>query len=143
MKVISRFAPLIVVVALVYLLLSDNLLSLSPFVIAVQLGAIALSIWARSVFQPDQFSIHAEAKKGQLLAKGPYKYIRHPMYTSALLLIWSGILSHLSPINIAIGVIVTGVVAVRIIVEEQSLSACYPEYAGYALSTKRIIPMLI
>ena len=74
---------------------------------------------------------------------GPYQYIRHPMYAAALLLIWSGILSHLSPVNLAIGVLVTSVVAVRMVVEEQYLSALYPGYTGYAHSTKRVIPLVV
>lgn len=143
LKLISKSALLIVIIAILYLLISGNLLSRSPLVIAAQLLAIALSVWARRSFQPDQFSIHAEAKEGQLLVGGPYQYIRHPMYAAALLLIWSGILSHHSPVNLAIGVLVTSAVAVRMVVEEQSLSARYPGYVSYAHSTKRLIPLVI
>ena len=143
MKQISKFALLILVVAILYLLISGNLLSSSPFVIAAQLSAVALSIWARRSFQAGQFSIHAEPKAGQLVAKGPYKFIRHPMYAAALLLIWSSILGHISPVNIVIGVIVTCEVAIRIVTEEEYLRAQYPEYAEYSRKTKRIIPYII
>ena len=143
MKQISKFALLILIVAILYLLISGNLLSSSPFIIAAQLLAVALGIWARRSFQEGQFSIHAEPKKGQLMAKGPYKFIRHPMYTAALLLIWSGILGHISTVNIVISVIVTCVAAIRIVTEEGYLRAQYPDYAEYALKTKRIIPYII
>jgi protein-S-isoprenylcysteine O-methyltransferase Ste14 len=142
-KLISKSALLIMIVAILYLLSSGNLLSLSPSVIAVQLLAVALSVWSRRSFQPDQFSIHAEPKKGQLLSRGPYQYIRHPMYAAALLLIWSGIWAHTSPVNLAIGVIVTGIVGVRIGIEEQHLRTRYPDYAEYSHRTKRIIPLII
>lgn len=143
MKLISKFALLIIILAILYLLISGNLFSLSPLVIAAQLLAIALSIWARRSFQADQFSIREEPKEGQLLLRGPYQYIRHPMYAAALLLIWSGIWSHISPINLIIGLIVTGVVAVRIVIEEQYLRIRYPDYATYSHKTKRIIPIII
>lgn len=143
MKLISKFALLIMIVAILYLLISGNLLSLSPFVIAAQLLAIALSVWARRSFQPDQFGIHAEPKEGQLLLSGPYQFIRHPMYAAALLLIWSGIWAHISPVNLVIGVIITGIVAVRIVIEEQYLHTRYPDYATYSHRTKRIIPLII
>ena len=142
-KLISKFALLIAIVALLYLLISGNLLSLSPLVIAAQVLAIALSVWARRSFQPDQFSLHAEPKEGQLLLRGPYQFIRHPMYAAALLLIWSGIWGHISPVNLVIGVIVTGIIAVRIVIEEQYLRTRYPDYVAYSYRTKPIIPLII
>ena len=143
MKLISKFALLFVLVTILYLLISGNLFSLSPFIIATQLLAVALSVWARRSFQKGQFNIQAEPKEGQVLSRGPYQFIRHPMYAAALLLIWSGILGHVSPINLIIGVIITGVVTIRIVVEEQYLRTCYPDYAEYARITKQIIPLII
>jgi protein-S-isoprenylcysteine O-methyltransferase Ste14 len=143
MKLISKFALLITILAILYFLISGNLFSPSPFVIAGQLLAVALSIWARRSFQAGQFSINAEPAEGTLLLTGPYQVIRHPMYTSAMLLVWSSILGHLSIINVVIGLIVTGVIAVRIVTEEQFLQARYPDYAEYSRKTKRIIPFII
>jgi len=143
MKLISNFALPIVIITILYLLISGNLLSRSPLVIVVQLLAVALSIWARRSFQKNQFSIHPEPREGQLLLRGPYQFIRHPMYAATLLLIWSGILGHISLINLVIGIIVSGVVAIRIAIEEQYLRTHYPGYAEYSHRTKRIIPLII
>jgi protein-S-isoprenylcysteine O-methyltransferase Ste14 len=143
MKVISKFTLLLVLVAILFLLLTGNLFSLSPIVIAIQILSLALSIWARKSFQPGQFSIHAEPKEGGLLHRGPYQFIRHPMYAAALLIIWSGVIGHYSPINLAVALIVTTAVAIRIVVEEQGLRIQYPDYAEYTHSTKRIIPKVI
>ena len=71
-KIISKVALLVLVIAILYLLLSGNFFSLSPFVIAGQLLAVALSAWARRSFQSGQFSIHAEPTKGVMLRTGPY-----------------------------------------------------------------------
>src|SRR3990170_4394469 len=138
MKQISKFGLPITILTILYLIFSGNLFSSSPFVIAAQILAVALSIWARRSFQKGQFSIHAEPEKGTLLATGPYRVIRHPMYAAALLLIWSGILGHLSIINIVIGMIAISVAAIRIVYEEQFLQAQYPDYAEYSHKTKRI-----
>jgi protein-S-isoprenylcysteine O-methyltransferase Ste14 len=143
MKTISKFALLVLVVAILYLLISGNLLSLSPLVIAVQVLAIALSIWARRSFQSGQFSIHAEPLDGSLLSTGPYRFVRHPMYTAALLLVWSSVLGHLSAITLVVGLIVTGVSAVRIVTEEQFLRTRFSGYTEYARKTKRVIPLLV
>ena len=142
-KIISKVALLVLVVAILYLLLSGNFFSLSPFVIAGQLLAVALSAWARRSFQSGQFSIHAEPTKGVMLRTGPYQVIRHPMYAAALLLIWSSVFGHLSLVTVIIGFIVTFVTAIRIVTEDRFLLTHFPEYAEYSRSTKRIIPFLI
>lgn len=143
MKIVSRFALLILVFAILYLLISGNLISANPLVIAGQLFAIALSIWARRSFTGEKFSIHAQPVERPLLLSGPYKFIRHPMYTSALLFIWSSILGHLSMLNAIIGLIVTGIIVARIVVEEQFLDEYYVDYTDYSAKTKRIIPYVI
>ena len=142
-KLISKFALLILILAILYLLISGNLLTPSPLIIAAQLLAVALSVWARRSFQGGQFSVHAEPVERSLLMTGPYQFIRHPMYTSAMLLVWSSILGHFSLINVVVGLIVTGAIAVRIVIEEQFLRTHYPDYAEYSRKTKRIIPYLI
>lgn len=143
MKIISKIALPVLGIAILYLLLSGNFFSLSPFVIAGQLLAVAFSAWARRSFQGEQFSIQAEPIDGPMLRTGPYQAIRHPMYASALLLIWSSVFGHLSLVTTIIGFIVTCVIAVRIVTEDQFLRLHFPEYAEYARKTKRIIPFVI
>lgn len=111
--------------------------------IVVQVLAIALMSWARRSFQPGQFNIHAEPKEGQMISSGPYKYIRHPMYASAFVIIWSGILGHISYLNFVIGVIVAIVISIRIMTEEEYLRSHYPEYLDFSRKTKMIIPFII
>ncbi len=142
-KIISKIALPVLGISILYLLFSGNFFSPSPFVIAGQLLAVALSAWARRSFQSGQFSIHAEPKEGHLLSSGPYQFIRHPMYAAALLLIWSSIFGHLSLVTVVIGLIVTGVIGVRIMTEDQFLLSRFPEYAEYSRTTKRIIPFII
>ena len=143
MKYISKFALLILIIGILILLLSGNLLSKSQFIIAGQLIAITIGIWARRSFQTGQFNINAEPREGKLLITGPYRYIRHPMYAAALLLIWSSIIGHLHPLSIVVGLIITFVIAVRIKNEDIVLRGHFIKYAEYARTTKRIIPFVI
>jgi protein-S-isoprenylcysteine O-methyltransferase Ste14 len=139
---ISKFALPVTLLAGLYLLISGNLFSINPFLV-VQGLAVIMMAWARRSFQPGQFNIHAEPKEGHLISSGPYKFIRHPMYASALMIIWSGILGHFSPENFAIGFIVTVVVSIRIITEEKYLSTYFPAYLNYSRKTKLIIPFFL
>ncbi len=141
-KYISKFALLILVISIIVLLVTGNFLSESPFIIIGQLLCVGFSAWARRSFQKEQFSIHAEPSDGSLLTVGPYKYVRHPMYTSALFLIWISIAGHFSIFTVVIGLILTSVTAIRIINEEQLLSLKFHDYKNYKLKTKTIIPFL-
>jgi len=142
MKFISKFALPVTLLASLYLLISGNLFSINQFLV-VQVLAVIVMFWARRSFQPGQFNIHAEPKEGPMISSGPYKFIRHPMYSSALVIIWTGILGHFSTVNLVITVFVTVVVSIRIITEEQYLSAHYPSYLYYSGKTKLIIPFII
>jgi protein-S-isoprenylcysteine O-methyltransferase Ste14 len=142
MKLISKAALLILLLAILFLLISGNLLSWSPIVIAGQLLAIGLAAWARRSFGTTQFSIHAEPIESSLLSAGPYQFIRHPMYAAALLFLWTSILGHFLFINVLLGALVTAVIMVRIFAEETLLQTSYPDYLNYASKTKRIIPFV-
>ena len=110
--------------------------------IAGQVLAVLLAIWARRSFGAAQFSIHAAPAGGEVVSASPYHFIRHPMYAAALLLIWTTILGHLSPLHVGLGVVVTAVILIRIAAEETLLQASYPDYLAYTGQTKRIIPFL-
>ena len=139
----SGGGALVVLGVLAWLLASGSALSSAPPVVAAQLAAIVLTVWARRTFAVSQFRAGAEPGAGPLLAAGPYRYVRHPMYAAALLLVWACVLGHWSVVNALAGAVVTAVIAARIPVEEQLLRTRYPEYEAYAARTRRLVPFLL
>jgi len=136
--------PLIVVIsAIIVLAVTRSLLVASPYVIAAQALAVALSVWARRSFPRGTFRVGADPGASSIIRRGPYRFIRHPMYSAALLLIWAAVLSHLSPWTLTLGLVVTLAVSFRLIAEEQLLRTHYPEYSEYARSTKALIPFIV
>ncbi|MBZ5658864.1 MAG: isoprenylcysteine carboxylmethyltransferase family protein [Acidobacteriia bacterium] len=141
--VISRYALLFVIGAFVLLAATGNLFSSSVVVIAAQLLAVSIAIWARRSFPTKTFRVDATPSAETVIRRGPYRLIRHPMYSAALLFIWAAVLAHLSTWTAAIGAFVTIIAALRIVFEERFLRDRYPDYAGYAQVTKAIVPYLI
>lgn len=141
---ITSAVPLLVVIgAIVALGATHSLFAWSPFVIAAQAGAIAMSVWARRSFPRGTFRVTADPSGPSVIRRGPYRFLRHPMYSAALLFIWAAVLSHLSMLNLAVGFAVTGMVAFRVVGEERLLRARYPEYGEYARSTKALVPFIV
>ncbi len=139
---ILKFALGFVILTILALLIQGDLLSVSPLVIAGQAAAIVLTLSARATFRKQEFKVIAEPGSGPLIRRGPYRFLRHPMYAGALLFIWASILGHWSLFNFAIGIIVLVVVFWRISLEEQLLRTRYADYAAYAGRTKRIVPFI-
>jgi protein-S-isoprenylcysteine O-methyltransferase Ste14 len=65
------------------------------------------------------------------------------MYAGALLFIWGAVLSHLALWTVAVAVVVTAAVTMRIYVEERVLRERYIEYDTYAQTTKALVPYLV
>ncbi len=141
--VITRYALVFVIAAIVFLAATGNLFSSSVVVIAAQLLAVGIAVWARRSFPTKTFRVDATPATETVIRRGPYRLIRHPMYAAALLFIWAAVLSHLSWWTVTIGAVVTTITALRIVFEERFLRGRYSDYAAYAQETKAVIPYLI
>jgi protein-S-isoprenylcysteine O-methyltransferase Ste14 len=140
LKMLSIFGLLVMAAALVGLYLTGSLISLNPITIALQVAAVALLAWARLTFGGRSFHAAANPTAGGLVTTGPYRYIRHPIYTAACLFGWGGIIAHWSLLSVALGVVLLAGGFVRMLCEEKLVKQSYPEYLEYAKVTKRMIP---
>jgi protein-S-isoprenylcysteine O-methyltransferase Ste14 len=142
LTVVTRYALFFVIGAVILLAARGDLFSSSVIVVAAQLLAVVIAIWARRSFPTKTFRVDATPSAETVIRRGPYRLIRHPMYSAALLFIWAAVLSHLSLWALAIGTAVTIIAALRVVFEERFLRDRYPEYAAYAQATKAIVPYL-
>ena len=142
LKAVSSVALPVVIAVLVTLAVTGNLFGTSPVLIGIQLMSVGLAVWARRSFPRGSFRVVATPGGETLVQKGPYRFIRHPMYAAALLLLWSGVLSHVSFWTVMLGLPATCVVIVRIVIEERLLRERYEDYSRYAKATKALIPFV-
>jgi len=140
LKATSLFSLAVMAAALITLLMTHALFSAAPLVILVQGGALVLMLWARITFGLRSFHASAEPTAGGLVIAGPYRYIRHPIYTAACLFGWAGVVAHLSAFTSLLGILLFLGALGRIVSEERLLVLRYPEYRDYAQHTKRMIP---
>ncbi|HEX8029846.1 MAG TPA: isoprenylcysteine carboxylmethyltransferase family protein [Vicinamibacterales bacterium] len=128
------------VAGIVGLFYSGALFQRTPSVIALQVMAALLMVWARLTFGRRSFHPSATPTAGGLVMTGPYRYLRHPIYTAALLFAWPGALIQRSPASIGFAALVSAGAVIRMLCEESLLVRQYPDYVEYASTTKRMIP---
>jgi protein-S-isoprenylcysteine O-methyltransferase Ste14 len=90
------------------------------------------------------FRVYPELKPGfRLITKGPYHYIRHPMYSSVILTVL-GTSAYLNdPLNY-LGLCMTVIaVTLKALKEEHLISEENPAYKEYVSRTTRFIPFVL
>ena len=104
-------------------------------------AGVVLGLWALAANRPGNFNIRPQPREGgRLIEHGPYRWIRHPMY-SALLLAGLGV-AWLAGNAIAWGALAALAVVLRLKagIEEAAMSRAHAGYVGYRQRTKRFVP---
>ena len=111
------------------------------------LCAVLMGGWALSANRPGNFNIRPTPRPGgQLVQSGPYRWIRHPMYTAILLAAVAGLLGADADHRLAVAaaaVALAVVLRVKAEVEERWMVAHHPAYVDYILTTRRFVPWLV
>jgi len=104
-------------------------------------GVIALwAFWAMGLGNIRAFP--EIPQHGWLVVHGPYRWVRHPMYTSLLVITLAWVIDQPLPFRVALWVGLMVTLWVKLRYEEQLLLTRFPSYAEYLLRTKRLIPFL-
>ncbi len=118
-------------------LMPENIYILSGFIFSVSLAA-----WSMAVMR-FHFNAAPEILPGaSLKTKGPYKLIRHPMYTSVLCLILLWVINDFSFIRAGIYLILITDLIIKINYEERLLSEKFENFSEYKRRTKKIVPYI-
>jgi protein-S-isoprenylcysteine O-methyltransferase Ste14 len=141
-KSASLVATGVLVLAVLGLLVRHSLFGGRPIAVAAQILAAGLMLAARLAFGWRSFHAGANPTEGGLVTHGPYRFIRHPIYSAVLLFVWAGALSHASALTVSLAALASAATAVRIRAEERLIVERYPEYAAYAARVKRVIPFI-
>jgi protein-S-isoprenylcysteine O-methyltransferase Ste14 len=118
------------------LLLISGLLALHGFVELVRHG------------RPDREEIDDKTFRFEhttvLVLSGAYRFVRHPMYLSMILLGWGVVIKNVSELTLAIGVAQTALVVTAAFVEEsENLDRFGEAYRDYMRRTRRFVPFVV
>lgn len=125
-------------------LASDMPLALQALGLVVYLASTLFTLW---VFRENSFAapvVKLQAERAQrVISTGPYRYVRHPMYSGMILFFASVPLILGSTWGLAIAPLFLALLAIRIRIEERTLIAGLPGYTEYAARVRyRLLPGL-
>jgi protein-S-isoprenylcysteine O-methyltransferase Ste14 len=108
------------------------------------IGGFGLMAWALLMLGRNyQLGGSTPRSKDQLIQDGPYRSIRHPMYTAALSIALGLACLIQSAAFLAVFVIYLILIVPLVRLEEQGLVKAYgPRYAAYQQSTKSLVPIV-
>jgi protein-S-isoprenylcysteine O-methyltransferase Ste14 len=139
-RTLSVLAFVLMVAGIAGLFYTHALFVDSPVVIAIQALAMSLMIWARMTFGRRSFHAAANPTAGGVVRTGPYRYLRHPIYTAACLFVWPPAIESRSAVALGCAALISAGAIVRMLCEEHLLVRQYPDYREYARTTRRMIP---
>jgi len=139
----SIILVIIQLICIVLILLTGSLVPRSFPLQIVFVLALSLGIWALWTINFKNFRLSPNFPKDtRLVAKGPYKLIRHPMYSCLLLTTLMIVLDDLSIIRIAIWIILFIDLYIKLVYEEKLIIDRNTDYLIYKRGTKRLIPFI-
>ena len=120
-------------------------LPLSPALFAAGWGVAFCSFWLRRRAIRElgkMWSLHVEIRsQHQLVVSGPYRWVRHPAYTSMILELLSlGLLLQSRVTSALVALLFIPTLAARIKIEEAALRQQISGYADYQRTTPALLP---
>jgi len=109
----------------------------------LMLLGLALGAWALFSNRPGNFNIRPTPRVGgQLVQSGPYRWVRHPMYSAVLLVAAASAWVGASPWAALQLSLLAAVLVAKATLEERWMLAEHPGYAEYRLRSWRFVPGL-
>lgn len=143
----NRFKSLLLVTLqffFIFFLLKDapfNRLPLAAYIFI--LLSVLLVSWAILAMQKSKLRIMPEpAADAILVTNGPYRFIRHPMYTAILFGAAGLLMSHFTWVRLAVSVALFIVLIIKLKREEKMLLLKFDGYKNYMAMSSRLFPFL-
>jgi protein-S-isoprenylcysteine O-methyltransferase Ste14 len=111
--------------------------------ISVLTTSVLLGLWAIWAFRYTRINIFPYLpKEAQLIQTGPYRYVRHPMYTAVLLFAFSYVIQEPGWLYFLYFLALLIVIVLKIRFEEHQLESRFNDYQAIFFKTYRIIPCI-
>lgn len=128
----------IIIIAFTGSFFANNILLL-----ILEICGIILAVWALISMKFSNLNVYPDIREGAKLVKsGPYRIIRHPMYSSIILAITPLVIDQFTWFRLSVYLIMFVDLIIKLKYEESMLKAQFIDYEEYCKKTFRIIPFI-
>jgi protein-S-isoprenylcysteine O-methyltransferase Ste14 len=139
----SLVLDILQVSSLIFFVLTGPLLPKNIFVLFFEANAIALILSAVWEMRRNKFyRVPDIGKQDSLVKSGIYKYIRHPMYTSQILLVGTLLVNYFALPRLLVFAVLFFDFLGKVKYEEKLLDKHFSEYADYQKKSFRLVPFI-
>lgn len=125
------------------LLLTGPLWARTPLLFALELAGLSLVLWALLAMRLATLHVLPDVRpNAQLVQRGPYRFIRHPMYSAILFATLTLVIDTFTWLRLGFWFVLLIDLLIKLHYEERLLAARYPDYRRYQQHTKRLLPWL-
>ena len=142
MSIKSIIIFIIQIFCCVFIVLSGELIPAKPFILSLIVLGLGLGVWAMLEHKM-KFNVLPELlEDSKLITSGPYRLIRHPIYTAVLMIVGAYVINNPVLLNLILyGVLIIDLV-IKLKYEEKLLLERFSDYNEYMNKTKALIPYL-
>lgn len=129
--------------AILLILITGPLWADTLALLCLELAGLALGLWAVLAIRLPNLHILPDVRQNaQLVQRGPYRWLRHPMYTALLLTTGALVADTFSWLRLSFWLVLLVDLLIKLYYEERLLAAHYPDYHRYQQQSKRLLPLL-
>jgi protein-S-isoprenylcysteine O-methyltransferase Ste14 len=113
------------------------------FPFSIFLSGVVLGGWAIITMTFGNLNVLPTVREDAVLVlNGPYRVIRHPMYTSLLLITAGEVLNDLTAMRSLVWLLLVATLVAKLVFEEKLLAERFAEYSRYQQRSWRLLPFL-
>jgi len=129
--------------ALGYIALSGPVISKTWYGLLIETAGVALAIWAIMVMRSNANVAPIPKKNGVLITSGPYRFIRHPMYTAQVMAVIPLVIEHKTDLRLTALIILIVTLLFKLHYEEKRLVKHFGQpYKAYQQVSKKVLPYI-
>jgi protein-S-isoprenylcysteine O-methyltransferase Ste14 len=142
MKIRSVILVLVQMICSLGIVFSNGLIP-ENFFVKILLGVgLLVGVWAMAEFK-FRFNIFPELlKNSTLITSGPYRFVRHPIYTAVLMITLAYLINTPKFSNYIMWAVLLIILLVKLHHEETLLRERFSDYEDYTARTKKLVPFV-
>ncbi|GGS15256.1 methyltransferase family protein [Deinococcus knuensis] len=107
---------------------------------ALTLGGLTLLVWSGRTLGRNLTPLPTPVADGTLVQRGPYRFVRHPIYTALLLLAGGWTVARGGRVSVAGTLLLAGLLRHKAGIEDTALAGRHPAHAAYRAHTGAFLP---